>query len=180
MGSFGIACSFNLLWSLFGKSNTEHSKNETISSLGLDEGFNERVPLFNHWASIISCYVHSVKISVAIKALNLINLELNLSPCVLFSSIVAISEREGKNTTSQTIGRVCQTSSFVTWGQSNTSLVESRSKHIVPFLSWKWMSSIKKLFNYCHKMFLPKEKDWSSFYTTMQAHKEKRSEKLRN
>ena len=145
MGSFGVACSFNLLWSLFGKSNTEHSKNETIGSLGLDEGFNERMPLFDHWASIISCDVHSVKISVAVKALNLVNLELHLSPGVLFSSIVAVSEGEGKNTTSQTIGRVCQTSSFVTWGQSNTSLVEAGSKHVVPFLSWKWMSSIKSI-----------------------------------
>jgi len=40
---------------------------------------------------VISCDVHSIKISVAVIALNLINLELHLSPGVGLRWIVAIS-----------------------------------------------------------------------------------------
>lgn len=39
---------------VFCKSNAEHSKNKSISSLGLNEGLNKRVPFFYHRASLIS------------------------------------------------------------------------------------------------------------------------------
>jgi len=47
---------------------------------------------FDHGAGLISGDVHTVEVSVAVKSLNLSNLELELSPVFSLGGVVAISK----------------------------------------------------------------------------------------
>jgi len=108
---FQVAGSFDLVWRLLGESNCEHSDDETISCLGLNETFNKGVPFLDHLAGMIPGDVNSVEISVTIKSLDLLDLELNLSVGVwvlILSSLVAVavSQIESENTPFQTISGI--------------------------------------------------------------------------
>ena len=144
VGSFGVAGGFNLSWCFLGESNAEHSDNVSIEGLGLNVSLNERVPLSDHGASLISSDVHTVEVGVAVKSLDLIDLELKLSPVfweILIGDIVAVSESGGENTTSQTVSRVDETGSLVDWGHGDLSLVKSRGKDVVPFFLSEWVAT---------------------------------------
>lgn len=128
-------------WCFLGESNAEHSDNVSIEGLGLNVALNKRVPLSDHGASLISGNVHTVEVSVAVKSLDLINLELKLSPVLGIGRVVAVSEGGGENTTSQAVSRVDETGSLVDWGHGNLSLVESWGKDIVPLFLGKWVAT---------------------------------------
>ena len=80
LGCFGVACGFDLSWGLLGETNREHSNNVAVLGLGLDKGLNKGVPFLNHVTGVVSGDVHSVEVGIAIKSLDFINLELQLSP----------------------------------------------------------------------------------------------------
>lgn len=141
MGSLGVAGGFNLSWCFLGESNAEHSDNVSIEGLGLNVSLNERVPLSDHGASLISSDVHTVEVGVAVKSLDLIDLELKLSPVLGIGRVVAVSKGGGENTTSQTVSRVDETGSLVDWGHGDLSLVKSRGKDVVPFFLSEWVAT---------------------------------------
>jgi len=141
VGSLGVAGSFNLSWCFLGESNAEHSDNVSIEGLGLNVSLNERVPLSDHGASLISSDVHTVEVGVAVKSLDLIDLELKLSPVLGIGRVVAVSKGGGENTTSQTVSRVDETGSLVDWGHGDLSLVKSRGKDVVPFFLSEWVAT---------------------------------------
>lgn len=103
VGVLGIASGFDLSLGSLCEGNAEQSEDVAIRGLGLDESLNERVPFFDHRACLISGDVHSIEVGVAIESLNLINLELELSPGLLLGLVVAVSEGDGEDTTSQAI-----------------------------------------------------------------------------
>ena len=144
MGSLSVAGGLNLSWCFLGESNAEHSDDVSIEGLGLNVALNKGVPLLDHGASLVSGDVHTVEVGVAVESLNLIDLELKLSPVLGIGRVVAVSKGGGKNTTSQTVSRVNKTGSLVTWGKRNASLVEAWSKDVVPFFLGKWMGSNNK------------------------------------
>jgi len=141
VGSLGVAGGFNLSWCFLGESNAEHSDNVSIEGLGLNVSLNERVPLSDHGASLISSDVHTVEVGVAVKSLDLIDLELKLSPVLSIGRVVAVSKGGGENTTSQTVSRVDETGSLVDWGHGDLSLVKSRGKDVVPFFLSEWVAT---------------------------------------
>ena len=141
VGSLGVAGSFDLSGSLLGESNAEHSDEVSIVGFGLDVSLDERVPLFDHGASLISSDVHTVEVGVAVKSLDLIDLELKLSPVLGIGRVVAVSKGGGENTTSQTVSRVDETGSLVDWGHGDLSLVKSRGKDVVPFFLSEWVAT---------------------------------------
>ena len=141
MGSLGVAGGFNLSWCFLGESNAEHSDNVSIEGLGLNVSLNKRVPLSDHGASLISSDVHTVEVGVAVKSLDLIDLELKLSPVLGIGRVVAVSKGGGENTTSQTVSRVDETGSLVDWGHGDLSLVKSRGKDVVPFFLSEWVAT---------------------------------------
>ena len=151
MGGLGEAGGLNLLVNSLGESNAEHSEDVAVLGLGLNESLNEGLPLLDHGASLVSGDVHTVEVGVAVESLDLINLELELSPGGGLRLVVAISKRDGENTTSQTVSGVHKTGSLVNWGQGDASFVESWSKNVVPFFLGKWVSTIIK---FVRKMFL--------------------------
>lgn len=142
MGSLGVAGGFNLSGGLVSEGNSEHSDDVTIGGLSLDESLNKGVPFFDHGASLISGNIHTVEVSVAVKSLDLIALELNLSPGI--GLWVAVSKGGGEDTTSQTVSRVEKTCRFVTWGQADLSFLESWGKDVVPLLLGERMIAIQK------------------------------------
>jgi len=94
VGRFQVAGCFDLIWCLLGESNGKQSDNITVGGFGLNETLDKGVPFLNHLASMISGDVNSVEISVAIKSLDFLNLELNLSVGVrvlTLSSFVAVA-----------------------------------------------------------------------------------------
>ena len=141
VGSLGVAGGFNLSWCFLGESNAEHSDNVSIEGLGLNVSLNERVPLSDHGACLISSDVHTVEVGVAVKSLDLIDLELKLSPVLGIGRVVAVSKGGGENTTSQTVSRVDETGSLVDWGHGDLSLVKSRGKDVVPFFLSEWVAT---------------------------------------
>lgn len=130
-----------LLGSL-GEGNGEQTKDETIRGLGLHDGLNEGVPLFNHGASLVSGHVHSIEVGVAIESLDLIDLELELSPGLTLTVVVAVSERDGEDTTFQVFRSLSLTSSLVGRSQSNASFIESWHEDVVPLFLHEWMGTI--------------------------------------
>ena len=80
VGSLGVAGCFNLSLSFLGESNAEHSDDVSVGGLSLNESLNKSVPLLDHGAGLVSGDVHAVEVGVAVKALDLIDLELELSP----------------------------------------------------------------------------------------------------
>lgn len=141
MGSLSVAGGLNLSWCFLGESNAEHSDNVSIEGLGLNVSLNKRVPLFDHGASLISGNVHTVEVGVAVESLDLIDLELKLSPVLGIGRVVAVSKGGGENTTSQTVSRVDETGSLVDWGHANVSLVKSWGEDVVPFFLSEWVAT---------------------------------------
>ena len=82
MGALGIACGLYLSLGSLGESDTEQSKDISIAGLSLNVTFNKGVPFFNHGACLISGNVHTMEVGVTIESFNLIDLELQLSPCL--------------------------------------------------------------------------------------------------
>lgn len=141
VGALGVAGCLDLSLSSLGESNGEKSDNETISGLGLDGSLDEGVPLLDHGASLISGDVHTIELSVAVKALDFLNLELELSERIRFGVVVAISEVDADNTTLQTIRGLFLTSRLVAWSQCDVSSVKTWGKDVVPFLLDEWVSA---------------------------------------
>ena len=141
VGSLSVAGGLNLSWCFLGESNAEHSDEVSIVGFGLDVSLDERVPLFDHGASLVSGDVHTVEVGVAVKSLDLIDLELKLPPVLGIGRVVAVSKGGGENTTSQTVSRVDETGSLVDWGHANLSLVKSRGKDVVPFFLSEWVAT---------------------------------------
>lgn len=109
----------------------------------MNESLNKGVPFLDHGACLISGNIHTVEVSVAIKSLDFIALELNLSPGI--GLWVAISKGGGEDTTSQTVSRVEKTCRFVTRGQADLSFLESWGEDVVPLLLGERMVAIQKM-----------------------------------
>ena len=137
----GVASGLHLSGGLLGETNGEHSHDVAIHGLGLHEGLNKGVPFLDHVASMISCDVHTMEIGVAIKALDLIDLELQLSPGLLFLWVwsIAIVERNLDNTSFKTVEGLIQTCRLVTRHQSDNSFIETWGQNIVPLFFGEWM-----------------------------------------
>ena len=94
MGGFSITGSFDLARSFLGESDAERADDVSVGGLGLDESLNETMPLLDHGASLVAGDVHTVEVSVAVETLDLINLELEYTQRVGFSTLVTVTKRD--------------------------------------------------------------------------------------
>ena len=94
MGGFSITGSFDLARSFLGESDAERADDVSVGGLGLDESLNETMPLLDHGASLVAGDVHTVEVSVAVETLDLIDLELEYTPRVGFSTLIAVTKRD--------------------------------------------------------------------------------------
>ena len=58
---------------LFSKTHTEQMKQVTISSLDINMSFNHGLPFFDHGAHFVTGKIHTMKISQAVFALNILS-----------------------------------------------------------------------------------------------------------
>lgn len=137
----GIASGLDLSVGSLGEGQAENSQNVSIGGLGLHESLDEGVPLLDHRARLVSGDVHAIEVGVAVETFHLIALELQLSPRLVLGLVVAVSQRDGEHSSSQTVRGVLLTGSLVAWGQSDASFVETWSKHVVPLLPGEWMDA---------------------------------------
>lgn len=101
--ALGVAGGSDLSLGSLGEANAEHSEEVSVSSLGLNEGFNGGVPFLDNGAQLVSGDVHSVEVGIAIEALDFFNLHLHLSPGLIIAISVQISQRYFEHTTSQAV-----------------------------------------------------------------------------
>lgn len=143
MGGFSITGSLDLARSFLGESDAERADDVSVGGLGLDESLNETVPLLDHGASLVAGDVHTVEVSVAVETLDLINLELEYTPRVGFSTLVTVTKRDREYTSAKTVGRINETCGLVYWSQGDCTVINSWSKHVVPLLLSKGMRTAK-------------------------------------
>lgn len=138
-----VASGLHLSAGLLRERNSEHSDNVTIQGLGLHEGLDKGVPFLDHLAGVIPRDVHAVEVGVAIETLNLINLELKLSPGLreFWLWIIAIVKRNGDDTSSKRVTGLRQTGSLITRHQCDILFIKSWSLNVVPLFFGKWMRS---------------------------------------
>jgi len=144
VGSLGEAGCLDLSLGSLGEGNCEQSKDVPIGGLGLNEGLDKGVPFLDHGAGLVSGNVHTVEVSIAVESLDLVNLELKLSPGDWLRLVVAISKGDAENTTSQTVSGVLLTGGLVARGQSDTSFVVSWGKDVIPLFLGEWVSAKTK------------------------------------
>jgi len=104
LGSLGVASCLDLALVAAGEGDGEHTYEVAVEGLGLHEGLNQGVPLLNEGAELVAGNIHAVEVGVAVKALDFLDLELDLSPCELVSVVVQLTERNGEDTTAEGIG----------------------------------------------------------------------------
>lgn len=143
VGVLGIAGSFDLLSGLLGEGKGEKSEAVTIGGFALNESLDERMPFLNHGASLVSGDVHTIEVGVAVHSFDFVNLEFKLSPGLWLSLVVAVSQGDAHDTSFKTISSHFLTSVFVTWGQSDVSLIETWGKYVVPLFSGEWVDTTK-------------------------------------
>lgn len=86
-----------------GESNAEHSDDVAVVGLGLSEGLDQRVPLLDESAELVSGDVETVVVGVAVVALHLLALDANLSPGLLVGVTVEVTERDLENATTERV-----------------------------------------------------------------------------
>ncbi len=83
---------------LLGEGDHEESECVTISSFHVDMGLNGRLPFKHHSAELIASEVHAMEVGKAVSALNILNLELELSENIL-GLLIQITEAQLNDTT---------------------------------------------------------------------------------
>ena len=101
--ALGVAGGFDLFAGSLGETNGKDSEHEAVSSLGLDKGFNDIVPLLDELAEFVSGDVHAVEVGVAVHALHFFNLHLHLSPGISTALVLQVSQRHLKHSSFQTV-----------------------------------------------------------------------------
>ena len=87
-----------------GEGNAEHADLVTIDGLGLRESLDRGVPLLDESAELVSGDVHTVEVGVAVVALDFFALDAHLSPSLLVSVLVEVTERDVENATTEGVG----------------------------------------------------------------------------
>jgi len=99
----GVACGLNLSLVTSGESDAEHTDVVAVSGLGLREGLDRGMPLLDESAKLVSGDVHAVEVSVAVVAFNFFALNADLSPGLLVSVLVKITEGDLENATTERV-----------------------------------------------------------------------------
>jgi len=135
LGVLGVASSLNLTVLSSGEGNGEESDEVTVVGLGLDESLDERVPLLDEGAHLVSGDGASGEVGEAIESLNFLNLELDDSPCeivLVFSVKIGLGDLE--DTASERVGGDVLSLGLVARSQSGDSdLEKGRGTDVVPF-----------------------------------------------
>ena len=103
LGALGVAGGADLVFGSLGKANAEHAEEVAVGGLGLNEGLNGGVPLLNDGTKLVTSDVHPVEVGVAVEALDFLDLDLHLSPSLLVTVSIQISQRYLKHSTFQAV-----------------------------------------------------------------------------
>ena len=143
--SLSIAGCAHLSAGSLGEADAEHTEQVSVSCLGLNESLNGGVPLLDDGAELIASDVHSVEVSVAVEALDFLDLDLHLSPSLFVAVSVQISQRYLKHTALKRVGGNLLTCSSVARSKSGgTDVEDGRYMNIVPFLLSEGVSATYK------------------------------------
>jgi len=133
---FGVAGGLDLFVLAASERNREQTDEIAIGSLGLDVGLDQRMPFLDKGAKLVAGDADTREVGVAVKALDLLNLELDDSPReIMLVLLVQVGVGDLENAVSQAVSGDVLTSGLVARGQSgHANLEKARSFHIVPLL----------------------------------------------
>ena len=86
------------------ESDAEHSQGVAVGGLRLRERLDRGVPLLDESAKLVSSDVHAIVVSVAVVALNFLTLDSDLSPGLLVSVLVQVTERDLEDASAERVG----------------------------------------------------------------------------
>jgi len=105
LGSLGVASSLDLSVLSSGESNGEESDEVAVGGLGLDEGFDKRVPLLDEGAHLVSSDADTGEVGEAVESLDFLNLELDDSPGeIVLVLLVEIGVGDSEDAASERVG----------------------------------------------------------------------------
>lgn len=105
LGVLGVAGSLDLSPPPGSEAHSKDSDEVSILGFDLDEAFNERLPLLDELADLVSGGGHAVEAGVAVGVLDLLNLKLDVSPPAVLV-LVKISKVERVNSALQVLSVV--------------------------------------------------------------------------
>lgn len=105
-----------------------------VGGLGLSEGLNSGVPLLDEGAHLVSGDVEAIEVGVALEALDFLALQAHLSPALLVSVLVQVTERDLENATAERIGRDFYSTRELAIAKSNAPSLHNR---------YQWCSSAR-------------------------------------
>jgi hypothetical protein len=77
-----------LFASSLSETNAEHSQQVSISSLGLNESFNQSVPFLHKLTELVSGDAHPIEVGIAVESFDFFNLYLHLSPVFIVALVL--------------------------------------------------------------------------------------------
>jgi len=141
--SFSVACSLDLFSSSLGECDSEDAQHVPVRGLGLHERFHKGVPLLDQSAQFVFGDIHTIEVSIAVVAFDLLNLHFHFSPGISRALVLQVSQRYFENSASQTVSGDLLTGGLVARSDRGHANVEHCwNMHVVPFLSLESVQTI--------------------------------------
>mmetsp|Transcript_32095 Transcript_32095/g.43956 ORF Transcript_32095/g.43956 Transcript_32095/m.43956 type:complete len:252 (-) Transcript_32095:8-763(-) len=129
-----ITSSLGLVHSSLGESQTMNTEGITVSGLDINVCLNQTLPFANKRAKLVGGQVHSIERSQAVAALNILDLELELSVMVALI-LIQISKRSLNNTTLQSLRSNLSTSSTIDHSLAHVGILkQTGGSQVIPIL----------------------------------------------
>jgi len=139
--SLGVAGGLDLFVLAASERDREQTDHVAIDGLGLDEGLNKGVPFLDEGAELVTGDADTDEVGVAVELLDLLNLELDDSPCILvLVLLVQVGVGDLEDAALEGSGGNVESSLLVARGQSgHANLENGGSADTVPLLVHEWV-----------------------------------------
>jgi len=142
LSSLGVRGFLDLVGSLLGEGNSEHSQNIAISGLNVNVSLNESLPFSNERAELVGGQVHAVEVAEASCANNIFysQIDLSVSLILIFLEIGKIGL---ENSSLQVVRSDSLSTASCNWCLAHLSVGElDRGLDIIPILLGKWVDCL--------------------------------------
>lgn len=142
LSAVGVAVSLVRVGLSLGETNSEEAEGVAVSSLHVNVGLDQRLPLSDQRAELVSGHIHSIEISEALTSLGVLDLELHLSERLVLV-LVQVTEVGLADSALEGLSSDLSTDGLGDDGSSAISLSEHRGSHnVVPLLLSEWVSDL--------------------------------------
>ena len=142
LSGLSVASLADLVCSALGESKRENTEKITVGGLDVNVCLDERLPLAHKRAKLIGGQVHAVERGQAVASLHILNLQPELTECLVFI-LVQIGKRNLDDATTESVAGKLGTSRLVDDSEADIGLGEnSGSLDIIPLLLGEGVSDL--------------------------------------